>query len=254
MESASLTSLRQDPAPLRNQIIVAIRSAIESGALRPGDRLVDRELCNQLGVSRTSLREALRELNAIGVLASDNRGQFVAVLTSDEANNIYAVRSVVEALVARQFAEKATDEDIRALSRLADKVIAAYTVGDVREIVTGKRAFYDRLCQGARNAIAFDIIDRLTLRTAILRTQSISRSERQAQSIREIADIMNAIEARNPAAAAAAAAAHVEHAATSALAAFDGCEPPFSLGNVRSTGQLDMVERRLGYAADRTDS
>ena len=209
--------LRQEPAPLRNQIIAALRGAIESGTLKPGERLVDRELCERLGVSRTSLREALRELQAIGVFSSDNRGLSVAVLTPDEANNIYAVRGVVEALVAGQFTEKASDQEVAKLDELAGILKAAYASGSVQDIMRSKRALYNHLCHGARNTIALDIIDRLTLRTSSLRSRSLSRSERQKQSIREIDAIVAAIKARDQAAAAAAAAAHVEHAARSAL-------------------------------------
>ncbi|MGY8632050.1 GntR family transcriptional regulator [Bradyrhizobium sp. 14AA] len=217
MDSEALAPLRHEPAPLRNQIIVALRGAIESGNLQPGQRLVDRELCARLGVSRTSLREALRELQAIGVFASDNRGLSVAVLTPDEANNIYAIRGVIEALVAGQFTEKATDEEVAALAGLADNLKAAYATGSVQDIIRSKRALYDQMCHGARNTIALDIIDRLTLRTSSLRSQSLSRPQRQKQSIAEIDAIVTAIKARDQSAAAAAAAAHVAHAANSAL-------------------------------------
>lgn len=213
----TLMPLRQEPAPLRNQIIAALRGAIESGTLKPGERLVDRELCERLGVSRTSLREALRELQAIGVFSSDNRGLSVAVLTPDEAKNIYAVRGVVEALVADQFTEKASDQELELLTDLADQLKAAYASGAVQEIMRRKRALYNHLCLGARNTIALDIIDRLTLRTSSLRSRSLSREERQKQSIGEIDTIVAAINARDSSAAAAAAAAHVEHAARSAL-------------------------------------
>ena len=69
-----LAPLRYEAAPLRNQIISALRSAIETGVLQPGERLFERTLCEQLNVSRTSLREALRELQALGVLSqTENR-------------------------------------------------------------------------------------------------------------------------------------------------------------------------------------
>ena len=94
-----LAPLQQQSAPLRNKIILALRSAIETGLLQPGARLVERDLCEQLNVSRTSLREALRELQAEGVLThTDNRGLAVVVLSRDDAMNAYRLRAVVEAL------------------------------------------------------------------------------------------------------------------------------------------------------------
>ena len=67
MQSVKLAPVQHQSAPLRNKIIAALRSAIEIGVLTPGTRLIEKDLCNQLNVSRTSLREALRELQAEGI-------------------------------------------------------------------------------------------------------------------------------------------------------------------------------------------
>jgi DNA-binding GntR family transcriptional regulator len=215
---ARLALLRPDPAPLRNQIIASLRSAIETGLLQPGERLVERDLCEQLGVSRTSLREALRELQALGVLSpTDSRGLAVATLAAGEAANVYAIRAVLEALVAGQFVAQASDEEVDQLSGLGETLKKAYASGSVERIIRAKRAFYDCICSGARNATAFDIINRLTLRTSSLRSRSVARKDRQAQSIREIDVILAAIEKRDGEAAKAAAAHHVENSAQSAL-------------------------------------
>jgi DNA-binding GntR family transcriptional regulator len=215
---AKLTPLRQEPAPLRNQIIATLRSAIETGMLQPGARLIERDLCEQLNVSRTSLREALRELQALGVLSStENRGLVVGSLTPAEAANVYSIRAVLEALVVGQFVELASEEEVGQLFDLGETLKQAYAAGSVERILTSKRAFYDCICTGARNAMAFDIINRLTLRTSSLRSQSLARKDRQAQSIREIDAILTAIRARDIDAAKGAASAHVENAARSAL-------------------------------------
>ena len=213
-----LTPLRQDAAPLRKQIIASLRSAIEVGRLKPGERLIERELCEQLNVSRTSLREALRELHAIGVLSSmDNRGIAVGCPTAEEAGNIYALRAVVEALVASQFVDRAGDDEFVQLTELGAALREAYVSKSVERIIGAKRAFYDCMCIGARNIEALDIIDRLTLRTSGLRSRSLARKERQVESIKEIEAIITAIEARDRDRAAAAASRHVENAAQSAL-------------------------------------
>jgi len=224
---ARLAPLRQDPAPLRNQIIASLRSAIETGVLQPGERLVERDLCEQLGVSRTSLREALRELQALGVLsATESRGLGVATLGAGEAANVYAIRSVLEALVVGQFVEQASDEEVDQLAGLGETLKKAYASGSVERIIRAKRAFYDCICTGARNAIAFDLINRLTLRTSSLRSRSVARKERQATSVKEIDAIIDAIERRDVEAAKAAATVHVENSAHSALEDGDGATPP----------------------------
>ncbi|TPG08443.1 GntR family transcriptional regulator [Sphingomonas oligophenolica] len=217
-----LAPLRYESAPLRNQIIAALRSAIEAGILKPGTRLIERDLCEQLNVSRTSLREALRELQALGVLShTANRGLMVGTLTREDASNAYSIRSVLEALVARQFIDHAIDDEFAQLASLGLTLKKAYRSGSVEQILKAKRAFYDCLCSGARNNLAFDFINRLTLRTSQLRSTSLARKERQQQSVREIDAILAAIAARDAGAASDAAHAHVESAAASAFAAQD---------------------------------
>lgn len=219
---ARLSPVEHQSAPLRNKIITALRGAIESGVLQPGARLVERDLCEQLNVSRTSLREALRELEAEGVLIQMGaRGLSVGVIDRDEAANAYRIRAVLEALVVEQFIERADERDLRALVKDAEALKAAYKSGDVARILVSKRQFYDRICTGAANALAFDIINRLVLRTSSLRSRSLGRKPRQAQSIEEIDAIVDAIRARDVARARKAAAAHVDNAMTSAFSVFD---------------------------------
>jgi DNA-binding GntR family transcriptional regulator len=220
--SARLSPVEHHPAPLRNKIITALRGAIETGVLQPGARLVERDLCEQLNVSRTSLREALRELEAEGVLLQTGaRGLSVAVIDREEASNAYRIRAVLEALVVAQFIEHADEREVRNLVKDADALKAAYRSGDVGRIVVAKRQFHDRICTGADNALAFDIINRLVLRTSSLRSRSLARKARQAQSIEEIDAIVDAIRARDVEVARRAAAAHVEHSMASVFSVFD---------------------------------
>jgi DNA-binding GntR family transcriptional regulator len=220
--NARLSPVEHQSAPLRNKIIVALRSAIETGVLKPGARLVERDLCEQLNVSRTSLREALRELQAEGILFQTGaRGLSVGVVDREEAANAYRIRTVLEALVVEQFIEHADERDLRDLVKDAETLKTAYRSGDVGRILVSKRQFYDRICSGARNALAFDMINRLVLRTSSLRSRSLARKPRQAQSIDEIDAIVEAIRARDVAAARRAAATHVENAMASAFGVLD---------------------------------
>src|SRR5262245_51316254 len=153
-----LTALRAPSASLRSRIIDALRHAIETGVLEPGARLVERELCEQLQVSRTSLREALGELQAEGILAySANRRLSVGIISKADAENAYRIRGTLEALVVEQFIEKATEEERAALVVEGKRLRAAYRSGDVDEMLVAKRAFYNHICSGAKNILAFDI-------------------------------------------------------------------------------------------------
>ena len=216
--SDSLNPLVQEPAPLRNKIMNSLRRAIEIGALEPGTRLVEKDLCEKLNVSRTSLREALRQLQAEGVLTDhNNRGLTVVTVTRSDADNIYRIRGVLEPLIVEQFIENARDAEIEALRQQSETLKNAYRTGDAEEIVTTKRAFYDQICTGARNPVAFDLLKKLTLLTSPLRRSSVTRPERRSQSIQEIDAIVAGIAVRDKARAKAAAEKHV---ANSALSAF----------------------------------
>lgn len=213
-----LQPVQQASAPLRNKIIAALRSAIETGVLVPGQRLIEKDLCEQLGVSRTSLREALREVQAEGILEyNSSRGLSVSSISIEDARNIYRLRSVLEALAVEQFIEQASDAQIEELVAESERLKKAYRGGVLEDIVSAKRDFYDRICAGAKNPIAFDMINRLVLRTSSLRKRSLVRKERHAQSIKEIEALMKAIQRRDAARAREAAIEHVNNSAVSAL-------------------------------------
>lgn len=218
--------LKQESAPLRNKIIQSLRRAIETGLLQPGARLVEKDLCQQLNVSRTSLREALRQLQAEGILTElNNRGLAVVTVTTQDAENIYRIRGVLEPLIIEQFIENAPDNEVAALVRHSDRLKAAYKSGTAEEIVATKRDFYDLICSGARNPIAFDLLKKLTLLTSPLRRVSVVKPERRKQSIEEIERIVEAIRKRDKNAAHLAAQTHVANSARSALHGSDAPVP-----------------------------
>ena len=98
------------------QVPRSIRHAIEHGVLKPGDRLIEKDLCERLEVSRTSLREALRELEAEEIVAKVSaRGLTVVKISLHDAANIYRIRAQIEALIFQQFTENATDSQLLAL-------------------------------------------------------------------------------------------------------------------------------------------
>jgi DNA-binding GntR family transcriptional regulator len=213
-----LASLQQPSTSLRSRIIQSLRRAIETGVLEPGARLVERDLCEQLQVSRTSLREALGELQAEGILTySPTRRLSVSVISRTDAENAYRIRAVMEALIVEQFIERASDAELEALIEESKRLKSAYRSGDLERMLVGKRAFYDRICAGAQNPMAFDIISRLILRTSVLRRRSLARKQRQQQSIKEVDVLIEAICKRDAKVAREAAMQNVAHSASSAL-------------------------------------
>ena len=214
----SLVPIRVESAPLRSKIIEAIRDAIEHGTLRPGSRLIEKDLCERLEVSRTSLREALRELEAEGIVARVSaRGLTVVKISLHDAANIYRIRAQIEALIFQQFTENATNAQLLALDNIYNELISAYNRGTFFAISRAKASWHNYICEIAQNRIARNILSRLTLRTAQLRNKSVVRKERQKQSIIEIRMLMDAIKRRDSIAAGEIARLHVINASISAL-------------------------------------
>ncbi len=212
----ALVPLTQESAPLRRKIVLALREAIELGELQPGARLVEKDLCRVLGVSRTALREALRELQAEKIITAVPRGVFVSEISDEEAANIYRVRAALESLVAEQFAAVATEMDAHQLEKALGHLEEAYRANDFKRILTAKKKFYDVICAGARNAIVRDILDHLSTRINQLRSTSRSNAKRGEQSLAELKRLATALFNRNPKAARAAALKHIDAAAKTA--------------------------------------
>jgi DNA-binding GntR family transcriptional regulator len=212
----ALVPLKLESAPLRRKIVAALRRAIETGELKPGDRLVEKDLCQDLGVSRTSLREALRELQAEKLVVSIPRGLVVAEIGEEEAANIYQVRAALEGLVASQFAENANEMDVQKLKAALQHLEDAYHSSHFDKILDEKKKFYDVICIGAKNAVVRDILDHLGNRINQLRSTSRADDKRRIASLSELTKLAGALFARNPRAARIAAIKHVDAAAKSA--------------------------------------
>jgi DNA-binding GntR family transcriptional regulator len=217
LSKAGLTPVEHEPAPLRRKISASLRRAVQTGALLPGARLVEKDLCLELNVSRTSLRESLRELEAEGLVERGARGVVVAKITEEEARNIYGVREALEGLVAEQFAHRAEDLDLTALHDVVERLSQAYLQNDFPAIISEKDRFYEVLCLGAKNLVVLDLLKRLNSRINRLRSISRSNPARGVESLREIKSIARALQKRDHTRAKAAAVLHVQRAAKAAL-------------------------------------
>jgi DNA-binding GntR family transcriptional regulator len=214
---AALVPLKLEPAPLRRKIVAALRRAIETGELKPGDRLVEKDLCQGLTVSRTSLREALRELQSEKLVVAVPRGLVVARISAEDAENIYQVRAALEGLVAAQFAERANPLDVANLRAAFKCLEDAYRSKDFEEILDAKKLFYDAICVGAKNAVVRDLLGHLSNRINQLRSMSRENDKRWLASLRELKRLASALDSHDPRAARAAAIKHVIAARAAAL-------------------------------------
>jgi DNA-binding GntR family transcriptional regulator len=206
-------------APLRGQVLDLVRQGILDFRYKPGQRLVERELIEQIGVSRTTVREVLRELEAEGLVKTiPQKGAIVVVPTPEEAAELYEVRSALEQLAVRNFVERASDEQVTQLRQTCDAFgEAVASGGDTRALLGAKDAFYDVLLEGAGNSAVRTILGSLQARVRMLRAASMSNSERGKKVFDEINALVTAVEARDADAAALACARHLGKAEQSGL-------------------------------------
>jgi len=206
-------------APVRQQVAASFRSAILSGRFRPGDRLTEKDLCDLTGASRTSVREALRQLETEGLVEMvPNKGPIVASIDPKQARSIYQVRLALESLAGSLFAANATAPQIRRLEIAVSDLAEAYKTGRIEEILQNKEVFYSVLLEGSGNDIIPSLLRMMHARISLLRRVSLGQSKRLAASIKEIRGILKAAKARDSAATAEACRIHVQCAADAALA------------------------------------
>jgi DNA-binding GntR family transcriptional regulator len=202
MSQAPLVKIDRSTLSLRQQVIERLRDAVISGSLSPGQRLTERELTDSLGVSRTVVREALRQLEAEGLIeVIPNRGPVVRALTAAEAKDIYRIRAVLQGLAAWEFVENASEEQHAALRRALEAVIAAYDARDAERTVATKTEFYECLYAGAASETLSSMLAMLRARMWRWRTLGLAHplrsEERSHESIENLRAIVDAISRRD---------------------------------------------------------
>lgn len=217
MEHSTMRVVRV-AAPLRQQVLERIRAAIAVGQLAPGNRLVERELCEITGVSRTLIREALRQLESEGLVdVIPNKGPIVATISARQAREVFQLRAELEGLASELFAELASEAQMKALQDAFAQLRESYQGGDAVAMLAAKTRFYDCLVDGSGNETLGNVLRQLQARATVLRAASLSQPGRTAESERELAELMKAIRKRDGAAARKASIAHITKAAQAAL-------------------------------------
>lgn len=224
---ADNSGLTINPAPIRLQAVEVIRQAITSGRFEPGQRLSDKLLCDLLGISRSSVREALRQLETDGLIVNEPyRGPSVARPSVEDVRNIYEVRGALEALAAKDFAERASDEELAALHRSIDELALAYETRDVDHILEVKRGFYAILLQGARNGVITSTLRSLNDRITLMRRVTLSSPVRLNESLAELREILAALAARDAEEAHARTLRHINAAMHVAVELYRASQAP----------------------------
>jgi DNA-binding GntR family transcriptional regulator len=199
-------TVRALAAPLRQQVVDRLRTAVISGDLAPGQRLTERELIDRVGVSRTVIREALRQLESEGLVETvPNKGPVVRALSRSEAVDLYRIRASLEALAARLFIERAPAEALDRLAAALRDVEAAYKAGAADGILAAKNRFYAVLFDGAGSDVLSSMLGGLHARIWRWRAVGLSHADRSrarsTQAIRGLRELVAAIRAGDAVAA-----------------------------------------------------
>ncbi|WP_223565177.1 GntR family transcriptional regulator [Agrobacterium tumefaciens] len=212
---------RISPRTVQQQTVEKLRQAIMTGVFKPGERLVEAELCELLGVSRPSLREALRSLEAERLVAIvPNKGPHIPILTWEQATEIYEVRMLLEGEAAALAARRATDDSIKSMRNALAVFEVAGRAEDAADQVGSTSNFYAEILRSCGNTIIEEMLNGLLARINLLRARSMSMPGRAMFSLKEMTAILDAIEARNSEDARRAAVYHVEQAYSSAREAY----------------------------------
>ena len=205
--------LRVDRATktLRERTVERLRDAILDFRFKAGERLVERSLCEKLGVSRTVVREALRHLEAEGLVeVLPHQGPAVAKPDISQAAQVYEIRALLEAEAARAAAVRANEADVARLVEANRAIQAAFADGTSRDVLKATTDFYQLLFTIAGKSVGWQLVQGLNARINYLRAMTISRPNRSVDADAEMVRIIEAIARRDGRAAAEASFDHVE--------------------------------------------
>lgn len=204
--------------PLREIVFEALRGAIVSRRLEPGERLMEVQLAEAMGVSRTPVREAIRRLELEGfVVMVPRRGAYVAQLSFKDIADAFEIREALEGLAAGLASERATEEDIEELERLQVRMTECLDRGDTKRAVDMDIQFHEKLYDASRNERLSQMISNIREQILRFRTQSLSYPGRLAEALQEHSQVIDAIAERDPVAARKHAEDHIQAARNSLM-------------------------------------
>ena len=208
--------------PLREVVCESLREAIRKGILKPGERIMEIQLAEELGVSRTPVREAIRKLELEGyVVMMPRRGTYVANMSIRDINEIFEIRTALESLSNGLAAEHITDEELEHLQRLLVIIGGYIKEGNMEKIVETDIEFHDLMYHAARNQRLVGIISNLRDQLTRFRTTSMSFPGRLKATLEEHRRIVEAIAQGDVKEAQQAAEDHMEKSEQTLLASME---------------------------------
>lgn len=198
---------------LRDVVYDSIRKAILEGVFQSGERLMEKELAEQLGVSRTPIREAIRKLELEGFLVIlPRKGAYVSEISFKDVHEVYEIRAALEALACGLAAERATPEEIEGMERYLLEEYAYLDNDDISLTVKTDVGLHELFYKASRNERLISSLINLKEQVYRLRSTSMGQPGRKKKSLEEHKAIVEAIAAHNPSLAQKLGQEHIEHA------------------------------------------
>lgn len=198
--------------PLRDVVFNTLRQAILRGELKPGERLMEIQLANKLGVSRTPIREAIRKLELEGlVLMIPRKGAEVAEITEKSLRDVLEVRRALEELAVRLACDKITPEKIRELKDAAQAFKDVLKDGNITQLAEADVKFHDVIYLATDNQKLIQLLNNLREQMYRFRVEYLKRSDFHQQLIDEHEEIIETIESGQKEKAARVVCQHVDN-------------------------------------------
>ena len=198
--------------PLRDVVFQTLRQAILRGELKPGERLMEIQLANKLGVSRTPIREAIRKLELEGlVLMIPRRGAEVAEITEKSLRDVLEVRGALEELAVDLACERITEEDISKLKEAAKEFESTLSNEDVTKIAEADVKFHDIIYLSTDNQRLIQLLYNLREQMYRYRVEYLKRKEVHETLLSEHEHIIDCLEARDKSGAKEAICTHIDN-------------------------------------------
>lgn len=208
---------RQAAVPLREQVLSGMRDAIVDGTYAPGVRLKERDLCEAFDVSRTVVREVLRQLETEQLVRIEPQvGPVVVTLSPQDIRDLYEVRAVLEGTAGKLAARHGTDTQLEGLAAIYDEITLADGL-PMSELITLKNRFYAELVEVSGNRVIGQMLDNVQARISQLRRLTLGSPDRHGAMVNELGSVITSILARDPDGAYAACVTHVKSAEAIAM-------------------------------------
>ncbi len=188
-----MRKIRERHRTLREKILESIRDAIISGAMSSGSRVSEPELAERFGISRTPIREAMRQLESEGYLTViPRKGAVVTSFSEKDVEEFYAIKSILEGFAAKQACSRLTPKEIDRLETINKRLNELAALGDVKQFFKVHNDFHEVFIKAANNDKLRDMINMLVTRFQRLRLMSLSQPGRMHVSVQEHNKIITA--------------------------------------------------------------